>query len=103
VLRSTAFDGLATLDLAKYLSYNRAMIGTKVKIGELRDHLSEYLSRAEQGETILVVNRDREVAVLSAVPRPRREQSLLGWMKGTARIQGDLLEPMLPSAAWFED
>jgi len=49
------------------------------------------------------VKRNREIAVLSAVPRARHEEGLLGWMKGSARIEGDLVEPMLPAAAWFED
>jgi prevent-host-death family protein len=74
----------------------------KVGIGELRDRVSQYVRRAERGETIVIVNRDREVAVLQPWhgkrPRPTR---LLGSMKGTAKVRGDVVKPVIPEREWF--
>ena len=46
-----------------------------VGIKLLKDKLSEYVHLAEQGETILVTDRDRVVAELSP-PNPSRSPSL---------------------------
>jgi len=73
----------------------------KVQIGEFRDHVCEYVRRAENGETIVVANRSREVAVLQ--PRLRTKRSgrrLLGCLKGTARLRGDILAA-IPAEDWF--
>ena len=74
----------------------------KVGVGELRDHVSAYVRRAERGETILIVNRNREVAVLQPWrgrgPRPTR---LLGCLEGTARVRGDIVSPIIPADEWF--
>jgi prevent-host-death family protein len=88
------------LDLAKILGYRACM--TKVQIGELRDRVSHYVRRAEQGETIVIVNRTREVAVLA--PRARsaaRSARLLGCLKGTATVHGDIVCPIIPADEWF--
>ncbi len=67
----------------------------KVRIEELRDNLSQYVRRAEKGETIVIINRTREVAVLSPWrSETRRATRLVGCMKGTARVVGDLLIPI---------
>jgi prevent-host-death family protein len=72
----------------------------KVRIGEFRDHVSEYLRRAEHGETIVILNRDREVAVLQR-PAPRRvPRRLLGCMKGTACVSDEIVQP-IPEGEWF--
>ena len=74
----------------------------KVGIGQLRDRVSQYVRRAERGETIVIVNRDREVAVLQAWRGRRpRAQRLLGAMKGSARIRGDIVKPVIPEDEWF--
>ena len=74
----------------------------RVGIGELRDRVSQYVRRAERGETIIIVNRDREVAVLQPwrgkQPRSKRP---LGSMKGSARIRGDIVKPVIPEREWF--
>jgi len=75
---------------------------TKVQIGQLRDRASYYVRRAEHGETIVVVNRTREVAVLSPRRRqPARAARLLGCLKGTAAIRGDIVSPIIPEDEWF--
>jgi prevent-host-death family protein len=86
--------------LASSVGYDRGVV--KVGVGELRDHVSRYVRRAAHGETIVVVNRGREVAVLQPWRgrRPRAPR-LLGCMKGTASIRGDIVGPVIPEADWF--
>jgi prevent-host-death family protein len=75
----------------------------KVRIGELRDNVSRYVRRAERGETIVIVNRDREVAVLQAWRAPgSRPKNLLGCLKGTAKVRGDIVSPIIPENEWFQ-
>jgi antitoxin (DNA-binding transcriptional repressor) of toxin-antitoxin stability system len=88
------------LDVAKILGYNAVM--AKVKIGELRDHVSEYVRRAQAGETIVIVNRDREVAVLRAWRgRGKTAKRLLGCLAGTATVTDDIVSPIIPESDWF--
>ena len=82
------------------LGYNHFV--TRVGIGELRDRVSRYVRRAEKGETIVIVNRDREVAVLRPWRgRRRRPGRLLGALKGTARVTGDIVAPTHTEKDWF--
>jgi prevent-host-death family protein len=75
---------------------------TKVQIGELRNRVSHYVKLAEQGETIVIVNRTREVALLSSRRGSRaRSARLLGCLKGTATIRGDIVSPIIPEDEWF--
>jgi prevent-host-death family protein len=89
----------AAVDLAKILGYHVGM--TKVQIGELRDRVSHYVRRAEHGETIVVFNRTREVAVLAPRRRSTRSARLLGCLKGTATVRGDIISPIIPADEWF--
>ncbi len=62
-----------------------------VGIRELKQHLSEYLARAEQGEVLRVTDRGRPKAVLGPVPgRARIEDGIrAGWIKpGTSSRLG---------------
>jgi len=64
---------------------------TRVRIGELRDRASHYVQRAAAGETIVILNRDREVAVLQPYrDRPQRRTRLLGALAGTARAAASI-------------
>jgi prevent-host-death family protein len=53
-----------------------------VGIRELKQHLSEYLDRAEHGETLRVTDRGRPKAMLGPVPgRARIEDGIrTGWI-----------------------
>jgi prevent-host-death family protein len=53
-----------------------------VGIRELKQHLSEYLDRAERGETLRVTDRGRPKAVLGPIPgRARVEEGIAeGWI-----------------------
>lgn len=54
-----------------------------VGVRELKQHLSEYLARAEAGEVIRVTDRGRPKAVLAPLPgRARLEAGIAeGWVK----------------------
>ena len=71
-----------------------------MRIGEFRDHVSEYLRRAEHGETIVILNRDREVAVLQRPQGTKAPRQLLGCMKGTARVSDEIIQP-IAEGEWF--
>jgi len=53
-----------------------------VGVRELKQHLSEYLERAERGETINVTDRGRPKAVLGPIPgRANLERGIAeGWI-----------------------
>lgn len=76
----------------------------RVKIGEFRDRASELIRRAAGGETIVILNRDREVAkIVPMTARAARSGGLVGSLAGTAEIRGDIEAPIAPPDAWFRD
>lgn len=63
----------------------------EVGIRELKQHLSEYLDRAERGEVLRVTDRGRPKAILGPVPgRVRIEDGIrAGWITpGTGATLG---------------
>ena len=78
-------------------------MGKQVGIAEFKANCTRLLREVQaSGEPITVTSRGKEVAVVTAaVPKPKRE-SLLGAMKGTATIVGDLDDPIDPDweAKW---
>ncbi len=60
---------------------------TRVKIAELKDHLSEHLRAVEQGAEIVVTDRERPIAMIVPMPAATRRAVLRppapGW--GEAR------------------
>jgi prevent-host-death family protein len=66
----------------------------EVNVSELRNHLPEYLARAELGEEILVTRRGRVIARLSAAQDRRSEaKRQLEALRPRARV-GDVLRPV---------
>jgi prevent-host-death family protein len=56
----------------------------RVKVGDFRDRASELIRRAEHGETILIANRDRDVAKIVPITTPvRQEGGLVGLPSGS--------------------
>jgi prevent-host-death family protein len=58
-----------------------------VGVRELKQHLSEYLDRAERGELLCVTDRGRPKALLGPLPgRARIEEGVAeGWIKAGSR------------------
>jgi antitoxin (DNA-binding transcriptional repressor) of toxin-antitoxin stability system len=76
----------------------------RVKVGEFRDRASELIRRAAGGETIVILNRDREVAkIVPMVGNTRRRGGLIGSLVGTAELRGDIETPIAPAERWFRD
>src|SRR5262245_41271147 len=75
----------------------------RVKIGEFRNQASALIRRAADGETIIILNRDREVAKIVPISatKAERRNSLVGSLAGTAEVRGDIEAPIAPSIAWF--
>ena len=74
----------------------------RVKIGEFRNRASELIRRAAAGETIVILNRDREIAkVVPITARTDRAGGLVGALAGTAEIRGDIEAPIASPKAWF--
>lgn len=66
----------------------------EVNVSELRNHLPEYLARAELGEEILVTRRGRVIARLTAAQDHRAEaRRQLEALRGRARV-GDVVSPV---------
>ncbi len=74
---------------------------TRVRVGELRDRISHYIGRAARGEKIVVLNRTREVAVLGPATGRGRSGRLYGCLRGTARVEGDIVGAGVPAREWF--
>lgn len=80
------------------------MLMKRVKIGEFRDRASELIRRAAGGETIVILNRDREVArVVPVTAQNGRGGGLVGCLAGTAEVRGDIEAPIAPPDTWFHD
>ena len=76
----------------------------RVKVGEFRDRASELIRRAAGGETIVILNRNREVAkIVPIAGKARREGGLVGSLAGTAKIRGDIEAPIASPEEWFKD
>jgi len=74
----------------------------RVKIGEFRDRASQLIRRAAGGETIVILNRDREIAkVVPISTKVDRSGGLIGCLAGTAEIRGDITAPIASPKVWF--
>lgn len=74
----------------------------RVQIAQLRNQVSHYVQRAARGETIVILNRSRSVAVLAPYIQPHhRTDRLLGCMEGSARVRADIIRSKIPPGDWF--
>src|SRR3972149_6854891 len=90
------------LDMAK--CFGQDVPVKRVRVGESRDRASELIRRAAGGETILILNRNREVAkIVPITATTGRTRGLVGCLAGTAEVRGDIEAPIAPAEAWFTD
>lgn len=74
----------------------------RVKIGDFRNRASELIRRAAGGETIVILNRDREIAkVVPITAKADRVGGLIGCLAGTAEVRGDIETPIASLKVWF--
>jgi prevent-host-death family protein len=70
-----------------------------VSVRELRQHLSKYLRRIEQGEHLVVTERRRPVAMLAPLPEEDDVLEYLIAIGEATPATGDLLELARPRPA----
>lgn len=86
------------MKLAMFLAMSKT-----VNVAEFKDRFSELLALVEQGGEVIVCRRNVPLARVEPIrkPTPRKAQhSVVGCMKGTVRIHGDLTEPCVPETDW---
>ena len=74
-------------------------MSTQVNIAEFKDRISEFLTLVENGDEVIVCRRNVPLARINSMPQPKRgkpKHSVLGCMKGTLQIHGDLTQPCIP-------
>jgi len=70
-------------------------------IAELKNNLSSFIALVEQGQVVQICKRNIPVAHLIPLDPPKKKnQTQLGCGQGSARVKGDLTEPMIPEASW---
>jgi len=81
------------------LAYLLAM--KTANIGELKDHLSKFISLVEQGEAVEIRKRNIPIALLVPHgPKKMGNRTQLGCGSGTVQVNGDLTEPLIPEDNW---
>jgi prevent-host-death family protein len=70
-----------------------------VNIGELKNHLSEFLERVEGGEEVIVCKRNVPFATITSIPQ-RKNRSQPGWAKSSLRILKPIDGPAIPECDW---
>jgi len=82
----------------------KMLIVKRVKIGEFRDRASELIRRAAGGETVVILNRSREVAKIVPISaKTGGGGGFIGCLAGTAELRGDIEAPIMPPDAWFRN
>jgi len=69
-------------------------------IAELKNSLSKYLAIVARGEEVEVRKRNVPVARIVPVTSRSKNRTVLGCGLGSARIIGDLTEPLIPEDDW---
>lgn len=74
-----------------------------VSIAEFKGRVAELLGLVERGGEVIVCRRNVPMARMEPIPKrnPRKAQRrVVGCMKGTVKIHGDLTEPCIPEDDW---
>lgn len=85
-----------------YLAIMLAM-GKTVNIAEFKDRVSELLAWVEGGGEVIVCRRNSPVARVEPIRRPAPQGhrgTVVGCMRGTVKIRGDLTGPCVPEQDW---
>jgi antitoxin (DNA-binding transcriptional repressor) of toxin-antitoxin stability system len=74
------------------MTNNRIMI--RINVHEAKARLSEYLARAEAGETVVICRRNVPVAELRAAPRPAESPRPFGLARGLFEVPDGFFDPL---------
>lgn len=66
----------------------------RVNIHEAKTHLSRYLARLREGESIVICRRNVPIAEIRPLPRARARRRPIGLGKGTVRVPPSFFKPL---------
>lgn len=66
----------------------------RLNVHEAKTHLSAYLNRVEEGETIILCKRNVPIAEIRPLPKRRKKPRPIGLHKGEVEIPPAFFEPM---------
>lgn len=69
-------------------------------IAEFKNNFSRFLAAVEQGEEVEIRKRNLPIARVVPVKTSRPNRTKLGCGRGTAKVLGDLTEPLVPESDW---
>lgn len=76
----------------------------RVNVHEAKARLSEYLTRVEAGETVVICRRNQPIAELRAIVPARTEPRPIGLAKGQFDVPASFQHPLPADVlAGFED
>ena len=79
-------------DLVHFLVHNRTMI--KLNIHQAKTHLSRYLARLKDGETLVICKRNTPIAEVRALPQAGQRKRPIGLAKGKLKVLPSFFEPL---------
>ena len=65
----------------------------RINIAEAKAHLSEYLNRVENGESVTLCRRNVPIAEIRPLPHPQREERPVGIDRGMA-VPASFFDPL---------
>lgn len=69
-------------------------------IAEFKNQLSRFIAAVEQGEEVEIRRRNLPIARMVPVKGHGPNRTKLGSGRGSARVAGDLTEPLVPEGDW---
>jgi len=78
--------------MVRYMVYYATMI--KLNINQAKTHLSKYLARLRQGETIVVCKRNSPIAEIRPLRQPRTRKRPIGLAAGEFTIPASFFDPL---------
>jgi antitoxin (DNA-binding transcriptional repressor) of toxin-antitoxin stability system len=66
----------------------------RLSVNQAKTHLSKYLDRLSEGETILLCKRNTPVAEIRAVPQVRKTDRPIGLAKNKLKITKSFFKPL---------
>ena len=66
----------------------------RVNIHEAKTHLSRYLERVAEGESIVICKRNNPVAELRPIAKPEKKLRPVGLAKGQFEVGPEFFEPL---------
>jgi prevent-host-death family protein len=76
------------------MNMTRFITMTKVNVYEAKARLSEYLTRVEAGETVVICRRNQPIAELRAIVPARTEPRPIGLAKGQFDVPTSFQDPL---------